>query len=74
MRFSALCKSVFVLGVSAGLHDGVYTELREGGWGNTVQEKERSKYPPPSSTRRHGLWLRYAQSLGQAGKSKAFFT
>lgn len=74
MRFSGLCKSVFVLGVSAGLHDGVYTELGEGGWGKTVQEKERSKYPPPSSTKRHGLWLRYAQSLGQAGKSKAFFT
>lgn len=30
-RFSRLCKSIFVLGVSAGLHDGVYTELGEGG-------------------------------------------
>ena len=30
MRFSGLCKSIFVLGVSAGLHDGVYTELGGG--------------------------------------------
>lgn len=44
--------------------------VRVGGKG-AEKPSRRKKYPPPSSTRRHGLWLRLGLESGTSRESKS---